>query len=185
MFSISLFALLGTQTWWTCTCSQVVRKANWTEVQYCLTRTKFALKEITDEVIYEAAQECSKEMNIPLTLDNTIHNTRSSGFERSEKETAAEIEDSISALNIYIQTKLQEEFRVRSDEKMLTFYMKACEAFNAGSEQFLDIEKLLYLVEDFDCLNANKTLLKTGVTKARHDISLGLPIRSRGTENLI
>ena len=39
---------------------------NWTEVQYCLTRTKFALKEITDEVIYEAAQECSKRMNIPL-----------------------------------------------------------------------------------------------------------------------
>ena len=39
---------------------------NWTEVQYCLTRTKFSLKEITNEVIYEAAQKCSKKMNIPL-----------------------------------------------------------------------------------------------------------------------
>ena len=157
---------------------------NWTEVQYWLTRTKFALKEITDEVIYEAAQECSKKMNIPLTLDNTIHNTRSSGFERSEEETTAEIKDSISALNSYMQTKLQEEFRVRFDEKNVDI-LKACEAFNAGSEHFLDIEKLLYLVEHFDCLNVNKTLLKTEVRKAKHDISLGLPIRSRGTENLM
>ena len=128
---------------------------NWTEVQYCLTRTKFALKEITDEVIYEAAQECSKRMNIPLTLDNTIHNTRSSGFERSEQETTAEIKNSISALNIYMQVKLEEEFSVRFDKKNVEI-LKACEGFNAGSEHFLDIEKLLYLVEHFDCLNVNK-----------------------------
>ncbi|CAB4022842.1 Hypothetical predicted protein [Paramuricea clavata] len=68
---------------------------NWTEVQYCVTRTRFGLKEITEDTIYEAAEECSKKMGIPLVLDNTIHNTRSGGFERSEEDIEAQLKNSI------------------------------------------------------------------------------------------
>ena len=39
----------------------------------------------------------------------------------------------------------------------------------------LDIEKLLYLVEHFNCLSVNKNLTENrSTTKAKHDISLGL-----------
>jgi hypothetical protein len=56
-------------------------------------------------------------MGIPLVLDNTTHNTRSGGFERSEEEIEAQLKKSITALNIYIQAKLEEEFKVRFDDK--------------------------------------------------------------------
>lgn len=157
---------------------------NWTEVQYCVTRTRFGLKEITEEAIYEAAEECSKKMGIPLVLDNTIHNTRSGGFERSEEEIEAQLKNAITALNSYMQAKLEEEFKVRFDDKNVDI-LKACEAFDAASENFLDFEKLLYMVDHFDCLNVNRTLLKTEARKAKYEISLGLPMRRRGMENLM
>ena len=157
---------------------------NWTEVQYCVTRTRFGLKEITEEAIYEAAEECSKKMGIPLVLDNTIHNTRSGGFERSEEQIEAQLKNAITALNSYMQAKLEEEFKVRFDDKNVDIF-KACEAFDAASENFLDFEKLLYMVDHFDCLNVNRTLLKSEARKTKYEISLGLPMRRRGMENLM
>ena len=151
---------------------------NWTEVQYCVTRTRLGLKEITEEAIYEAAEECSKKMGIPLVLDNKIHNTRSGGFERSEEEIEAQLKNSITALNSYMQAKLEEEFIVRFDDKNVNI-LKACEAFDATSENFLDFQKLIHMLHHFDCLNVNKTLLK-----AKYEIFLCLPMRRRGMENL-
>jgi hypothetical protein len=62
--------------------------------------------------------------------------------------------------------------------------LKACEVFDAASENFLDFEKLLYMVDRFDCLNVNKTLLKTKARKPKYEVPLGLPMRRRGMENL-
>lgn len=83
-----------------------------------------------------------------------------------------------------MQAELEEEFKVRFDDKNVDI-LKACEAFDAASENFLDFEKLLYMVDHFDCLNVNRTLLKTEARKAKYEISLGLPMRRRGMENLM
>ncbi len=120
----------------------------------------------------------------PLVMDNTIHNTRSGDFERSEEEIEAQLKNYITALNSYMQAKLEEEFKVRFDDKNVNI-LKACEAFDAASENFLDFEKLLYMVDHFDCLNVNRTLLKTAARKAKYEISFGLPMRRRGMENLM
>jgi hypothetical protein len=63
--------------------------------------------------------------------------------------------------------------------------MKAFEALDASKPCYLDIETLGYLVEHFDCLNINRSILKLELLRAREDLRLGLPISEKRYTNLM
>ena len=156
---------------------------NWIDVQYDIERTRKSASEIDDDQIRVMVNEYCDKTGTPLELALTmaIHQTRST----SSTSAANSINDTISDLNSYMQSKIEEEFRIRFDSKNIEI-MKAFEALDASKPCYLDIETLGYLVrEHFDCLNINRSILKLELLRAREDLRLGLPISEKRYTNLM
>ena len=89
--------------------------------------------------------EYSEKTGIPLEMTMPIHQTRSSAIAEDS------VNNTISDLNAYMKSKIEEEFQIRFDRKNIQI-MKAFEALDASKPCHLDIGILDYLVQHFDCL---------------------------------
>lgn len=83
-----------------------------------------------------------------------------------------------------MKQKIKEEFRVRFEEKNIEI-MRALEALDASKQNYLDIEALDDLIDHFDCLNVNRSILVIEISRAKMDFMMGLPISEKRSENLM
>ena len=158
---------------------------NWTDVEFCLQRTRAGIAEIDDEAVFAEAELCSDKMCIPLTMTlcMAIHNTRNTAAASSAGTAKEQVMMHIVPFRSFLKEKISKELDTRFSENNLEV-MKACEAFNAGNKDYLCLTKLGSLTDQFDCFSIRKSLLRTDVARAKKDLALGLPIHPRGTENL-
>ena len=83
-----------------------------------------------------------------------------------------------------MKQKIKEEFKVRFEEKNIEI-MRDLEALDASKENYLEIEALDYLIDHFDCLNVNRSILAIEISRAKMDFRMGLPISEKRSENLM
>ena len=76
------------------------------------------IEEISPEKVLLEANNLSSKINVPLTLSLPTHNTRS---RRGDTEEAENIHQIITDLSEYMQEKVNEEFDVRFDVRILKF----------------------------------------------------------------
>ena len=156
---------------------------NWTDVRYEIERVKQSISTIDDDKLRTEASIYSEKIGIPfnnLALELPIHATRSAATNNAVSRTEKTIQD----LNSYMKQKIKEEFRVRFDEKNIEI-LKALEALDASKENYLDIDALDYLIDHFDCLNVNRSILAIEISRAKMDFRMGLPISEKRSENLM
>ena len=156
---------------------------NWTDVRYEIERVKQSISTIDDDKLRTEASIYSEKIGIPfnnLALELPIHATRSAATNNAVSRTEKTIQD----LNSYMKQKIKEEFRVRFDEKNIEI-LKALEALDASKENYLDIDALDYLIDHFDCLNVNRSILAIEISRAKMGFRMGLPISEKRSENLM
>lgn len=156
---------------------------NWTDVQYEIERVKQSISTIDDDKLRTEASIYSEKIGIPfnnLELELPIHATRSAATNNAVSRTEKTIKD----LNSYMKQKIKEEFKVRFEEKNIEI-MRALEALDASKENYLEIEALDYLIDHFDCLNVNRSILAIEISRAKMDFRMGLPISEKRSENLM
>ena len=141
-------------------------------------RTRKSVSVIDDDQIKIKINECSEKTGIPLEMTMPIHRTRSSAIAEDS------INNMISDLNAYMKRKIEKEFQIRFDSKNIQI-MKAFEALDASKPCYLDIDTLDYLVQHFDCLGINRSVLKLELLRATDDFQKRLPISEKRSPNLI
>ena len=158
---------------------------NWIDVQYEIERVKQSISTIDDDKLCtEASIHCEK-IGIPLNiseLELPIHATRSAATNNVVSRSRAE--KTIKDLNSYMKQKIEEEFRVRFEEKNIEI-MRGLQALDASKEEYLDIETLDILINHFECLNVNRSILAIEIARAKVDFRIGLPISEKRSENLM
>jgi hypothetical protein len=144
---------------------------------------KQSISTIDDDKLRTEASIYSEKIGIPfnnLELELPIHATRSAATNNAVSRTEKTIKD----LNSYMKQKIKEEFKVRFEEKNIEI-MRALEALDASKENYLEIEALDYLIDHFDCLNVNRSILAIEISRAKMDFRMGLPISEKRSENLM
>ncbi|CAB3981221.1 Hypothetical predicted protein [Paramuricea clavata] len=63
--------------------------------------------------------------------------------------------------------------------------MSVFETLDASKENYLDIEPLDYLIDHFECLNVNRSILTIEISRAKMDLEMGLPVSQKRSENLM
>ena len=127
------------------------------------------------------ANNLSSKINVPLTLSLPTHNTRS---RRGDTEEAENIHQIITDLSEYMQEKVNEEFDVRFDSKNIEI-LKYFGALDAGNENYLNYSSFEFLLDLFHFMDANRSLLKVELDRAKTDLRLGLPVSDKRCENLM
>ena len=61
--------------------------------------------------------------------------------------------------------------------------MRGLQGLDASKDEYLDIETLDILINHFECLNVNCSILATEIAKV--DFQIGLPISEKRSENLM
>ena len=88
-------------------------------------------------------------------MNLAIHHTRSS----HESDEAKKIKSMIANMNKYMQKKVDEEFGVRFDSKNVDI-LHSSRALDPANEEYLNYTSLEYLLNYFDFMNINRSLLK-------------------------
>ena len=83
-----------------------------------------------------------------------------------------------------MKQKIEEEFRVRFEEKNIEI-MRGLQGLDFSKEEYLDIETLDILINHFECLNVNRSILAIEIARAKEDFQIGLPISEKRSENLM
>ena len=83
-----------------------------------------------------------------------------------------------------MQEKVNEEFDVRFDSKNIEI-LKSFGALDAGNENYLNYSSLEFLLDHFHFMDANRSLLKVELDRAKTDLRLGLPVSDKRCENLM
>ena len=80
--------------------------------------------------------------------------------------------------------KIEKEFQIQFDSKNIQI-MKAFEDLDASKPCYLDINSLDYLIQHFDCLGINRSILKLELLPATNDFQKGLSISKKRSPDLI
>ena len=139
---------------------------NWIDVQYEIEQVKQFISTIdNDKLCTEASIHCEK-IGIPLNiseLELPIHATRSAATNNAVSRTRTE--KTIKDLNSScMKQKIKEEFRVCFEEKNIEI-MRGLQGLDASEDEYLDIETLDILINHFECLNVNRSILATEIAK--------------------
>ena len=90
----------------------------------------------------------------------TVHNTRSTA---TQTDATNYVKETVNILNSHLQEKVNKEFDVRFEDKVIEV-MKSIVCFDAGnSEHYLDIEMLKYFSDHFSCIKINYSILEMEV----------------------
>ena len=80
----------------------------------------------------------------------------------------------MEGLNTYMQRKVKEGFAICFEAKNIEV-MRAFEALDASKENYLDIKTLDCLIDHFECLNVNRSILMIEISRAKLNFEMGLP----------
>lgn len=153
---------------------------NWTDVQFEIERTKAALELLTPEKILAEAHDLSEKINVPLSMNLSIHNTRAN----KESNAEGKVESLVKNVHGFMQEKVAEEFQVRFESKNIKI-LHALTALDPSKENYLDFDVMELLVDHFTFLDINRSLLKIELERAKVDLRLGLPVSKKRCENLM
>ena len=158
-------------------------KINWTDVMFKLTRTRESLDNLDDNMLFLKSQEVCSKLGVSLCLNIAIHSTRSATA-NAESELS-HVKNTLKTLNDHLKLKVNEEFDVRFDRKIIEV-MKCIKCFDAGdSTHYLDYQLLKEFADYFSCIKINMSVLKFEIERAKLDLNLGVPINPNRAENLL
>ena len=153
---------------------------NWTDVKFEIQRTRSSIGKISPEKVLNEANNLSDKIHVPLTMNLSIHYTRSSRVPEEAENIISMIED----LNEYMQEKIRDEFDVRFDSKNIEI-LKSFTALDSGNDEYLNYNVLEYVLDHFTFLDINRSILKIELERVKLDLNIGLPISKGRCENLM
>ena len=156
---------------------------NWTDVQHEVRRSRASLNALTDDKLLRDTEKFFESIGVPMDVNLNcfaILRTRSTTRQQSDSN----IQTTISELNSYMKEKVDGEFNVRFDGRNIEV-MKGFEALDASKKCYLDEKTLAHLVDRFECLDINRSVLKLELVRAKQDLQLGVPISENRCENLM
>ena len=89
---------------------------NWTDVEFCLQRTRAGIAEIDDDAVFAEAELCSDKMCIPLTMTlcMAIHNTRNTAAASSAGTAKEQVMMHIVPFRSFLKEKISKELDTSS-----------------------------------------------------------------------
>ena len=148
-------------------------------MQYEIEGTKQLISMIDNDKLCNEARIYSEKIGIPLNLELElpIHVTCSAAANSAANNV---VKKTMEDLNTYMQQKVKGEFAIRFEAKNIEI-MSMFKALDASQENYLDIETMDYLIDHFECLNVNHSIL-IEISRAKMDLEMGLPVSEKRSE---